>query len=353
MTPLPSNLQELTSVRALAAFIVVIFHQFFDAANPPSIGNNLIADGHLGVDLFFMLSGFILAHVYLSAWREGTFSYKRFLTNRFARLYPLHLTMTLIFVAAYQALAIMGAETVAEGQNWAHLPWHLALMHAWGVTDGHSWNFPSWSVSAETFAYLMFPISLTIALIFRPVVTLVLAICLFAAASLFTLAVLDRSITKLMFDFGIIRVMTEFLIGLAIYLVMEKRRLPDVWVRLCLWISVAAVGLLSAFQADERLIVMALAVFLATLAHLATQERSNILRHPVLIYLGEISYATYMVHILVLFAVPVVAQRVGGLSEQMTAVISITTIYVASAILYHLIERPGRRWIRRLLGSPA
>ncbi|MEM9969474.1 MAG: acyltransferase [Pseudomonadota bacterium] len=346
MAKLPLQLQELTSIRAFAALVVVLFHLFFSGDTSAGVLQTLIADGHLGVDLFFMLSGFILSHVYLQAWREGRFSYAAFLRNRFARLYPLHLVMLLLFVAAYQIFRLLGGAVDAGVQNWSHFVWHLGLLHAWGLTDGHSWNYPSWSVSAEAFAYLLFPLTIVLALRLPVVMFGCAALLLFGAASIIALEVEGTPITKLMFNFGILRVIVEFIIGVAIYLLMERHRLPDSWIRPTALLSLGTVVTLSMFQADERLIVLALALLLTAVAHMALQDRATFLRHPWLVYLGEISYATYMVHILALTSVRSISEKIGFDGSVVASIATLIAIYAGSVVLYHTVERPGRRLLR-------
>jgi peptidoglycan/LPS O-acetylase OafA/YrhL len=347
--PIVQDIKELTSIRAFAALMVVVLHMFFVEGAPSSIVRNIVADGHLGVDLFFMLSGFILAHVYLSQWRAGTFNYATFLVNRLARVYPLHLFMVLMVLLAYVGASAVGLGGAAEGKNWSHLPWHLLLMHAWGTTDSHSWNFPSWSVSAEAFAYILFPVVLLAVARLNALFTLAVSLVLFGAASLWVVQVMETEITKIMFNFGIIRVFFEFLIGVALYLVFERHRVPAAWVRPLLWVCILGCMALAAIQFDERVIVLGLGAMLFLLAHLSVEERPNVLRHPVLVYLGEISYATYMVHILVLFVGKPVRIRLGleeGLGRVVISLVLIAVIYAASALLHHVIERPGRKLIR-------
>lgn len=351
MKPLPTQLPELTSIRAIAAFIVVSFHMFFNEANPPGFWNNLIANGHLGVDLFFMLSGFILAHVYLQPWRQGRYSAKEFLVNRFARIYPLHFFMIALFLCAYQAMILLEIGSAAEGQNWAHLPWHVLLLHAWGVTDSHSWNFPSWSVSAEAFAYIVFPVIIWIATKFRPWKGLIIALTVFIIGSVFSLVTFDKQITKLMYDFGILRVITEFYIGVSIYLILEKHRLPEALIQPVFWFSAFIIIAGAWLQVDERVIVLGMALLLVSLAHLATLAHGSVLRHPALVYLGEISYATYMAHLLVMDAVRALSQKLGFNDPLWVSILTVLLIYTFSVILYHVIERPGRKLIRTAFHS--
>jgi hypothetical protein len=116
-----------------------------------------VTKGYLGVETFFVLSGFILSHVYLEATGEKRFRYGGFLWARLARVYPLHLVtlfgmIGLGLVATAAGMSIDGSLT-----NWRDLPAHLTLTHAWGLAGSSAFNHPSWSISAEWAAYLGFP----------------------------------------------------------------------------------------------------------------------------------------------------------------------------------------------------
>ena len=89
-SPYPQDLKPLTSLRFIAAFWVLLYH-FKDHLGLDLGRFGLVAHGYLGVDLFFTLSGFILAHVYLTGLEAGEFGYGGFLKNRIARVYPMHL----------------------------------------------------------------------------------------------------------------------------------------------------------------------------------------------------------------------------------------------------------------------
>jgi peptidoglycan/LPS O-acetylase OafA/YrhL len=92
----------LTSFRGIAALWVVLYHYvvvYFSQLNPSQY-THFVEKGYLAVDLFFMLSGFVLTHVYRRAFSEGIAKhYKHFLLSRIARLYPLHIMVLLLFVA--------------------------------------------------------------------------------------------------------------------------------------------------------------------------------------------------------------------------------------------------------------
>ena len=109
MTPVqtPVDLRPITALRFGAAIWVAIytFWENLAGAGP----SNLVAKGYLGVELFFVLSGFILYHVYLQAAGEKRFSYRGFLWARVARVYPLHL-FTLIGVGLLATVAMAAAD---------------------------------------------------------------------------------------------------------------------------------------------------------------------------------------------------------------------------------------------------
>jgi peptidoglycan/LPS O-acetylase OafA/YrhL len=343
----PADIKELTSLRFFAAFTVVMFHMFFNEDQKSGMWNKLIADGHLGVDLFFTLSGFILTHVYLSEYTTQRFRFGAFLWKRFARIYPLHIFMVLIFLITYWVADLAGFTGARTGQSWSDLPWHLLLLHAWGSTDGHSWNFPSWSVSAEAFAYLIFPWVMSILLRFRPIVSLLASSGFFILLSLAT-ASQGLTLTKMMYNFGIVRILGEFCIGVALYRVFITTNFAHGLIRPAITVILCSMAAASAAQVDERVIVFLLAMLILAVACLSRQTRGGILRHPLLVYLGEISYATYMVHIIVIIIADSLISKL-ALSRWMVYIFSLCLIYTSSAILHHLVELPGRRFFRSIL----
>ena len=215
-----------------------------------------------------------------------------------------------------------------------------------GATEGHSWNFPSWSVSAEAFAYLIFPGVMFILLRFRPVASFLLASGLFIVLSLVT-ASQGLIITKLMYNFGIIRILGEFCIGVALYRVFIMVTFSQVFIRPTIAVIIFFIAAASLTQADERIIVFLLAALIFAVACLSRQAKGGILRHNALVYLGEVSYATYMIHILIIIIADHVESKL-ALPRWMVFTASLFLIYFGSVLLHHLVELPGRRFLRNL-----
>src|SRR3954454_8569619 len=101
----------LTSIRGIAAWWVVVYH--FREALPGGVPTAFVAfasQGYLAVDLFFVLSGFVIAFNYFDDFQEFRFSkYISFLGLRISRIYPLHFTMLLLFLSIPLAIVTFSA----------------------------------------------------------------------------------------------------------------------------------------------------------------------------------------------------------------------------------------------------
>jgi peptidoglycan/LPS O-acetylase OafA/YrhL len=87
------------------------------------------------------------------------------LKNRIARVYPMHLAALTAMIVLFAGATAMGAGVGSpDAFKWSDLPAHLFMVHAWGTTEAVGWNFPSWSISAEWLAYLLFPLVAGVAL---------------------------------------------------------------------------------------------------------------------------------------------------------------------------------------------
>jgi peptidoglycan/LPS O-acetylase OafA/YrhL len=161
------QLPSLTSLRGLAALWVVLYHYeviYFSQLNPSNY-THLLEKGYLAVDLFFMLSGFVLTHVYRRAFTVNVAKhYRDFLLSRVARLYPLHILVLLLFLTTaltsqliqYIATGIFQDIPLEGPRSLAALAANLFMLQGLGAGQ-LSWNYPAWSISIEFIAYLFFP----------------------------------------------------------------------------------------------------------------------------------------------------------------------------------------------------
>lgn len=119
----------------------------------------LYKHGIYGVQMFWAISGFVFAFVYLE--QKNKISSKEFFINRFARLYPLHF-LTLILVAVLQliSLKINGNYQIYFINDFYHFLMNLFYVNGWGLAKELSFNGPTWSVSIELLIYFLFFISI-------------------------------------------------------------------------------------------------------------------------------------------------------------------------------------------------
>lgn len=351
MTPAqtPVDLRPLTALRFMAALWVVLYT--FWPNLDVSVMPNLAAKGYLGVELFFVLSGFILSHVYLHAFAEKRFSYRGFLWARIARVYPLHVFTLLGVMALGLAAVFVGMSIDASVLSWKSLPAHLLMLHAWGFASEAGWNHPSWSISAEWFAYLAFPL---FALAAWPLRKRPWAATAGAAVFLMGLyAAFERlagfPLTEATFRWGALRIVPCFAYGCALYLVYRRAPLPRAGL---LAISAAIVMVASAsVLAWDAITVLAAGLLILALASIP-DGRAGWLGSKPAVYLGEISYSVYMVCApWQILAVNLAARATGAEDKQLHVLVwlgIILGLIVAAAATYHLIERPARQALRAM-----
>jgi peptidoglycan/LPS O-acetylase OafA/YrhL len=345
-----TELRPLTSIRGLAAWFVVLYHIRLSIAGLPDWARAIFAKGYLAVDFFFLLSGFVIWLTWHERLGERG-STAVFLRKRIARIWPLHLVMLAAAVAVALLIKATGRAVPAE-YPFAELPLHVVLVQNWGFTDRLAWNDPSWSISAELGAYLLFPL-LVRTVDWRRLSTLPLLAIAAAILLLLHLAMAAPTLGTDIPRWGLLRCLTEFTTGTIVC---------ALWLR---WraggkaplVAAAGAALLLTWTAGAPETLVIPAAFACLLLVLALTNRAvrNPLESRTLHYLGEISYATYLGHFVLwtVFKLAFVAD-VSAVPPLMIA-LYLALVLASSVALYHLVERPAQRWINgRATGrSPA
>lgn len=215
-------MRNLDALRIIAACAVVVLH-YSDYVKDMPVGRFMVAHVwhfNLFVDLFFVVSGFVIASQYLGRVGDGR-AIGRFLWRRLARIYPLHLATLAFYVVIALALYFGAAHTDnAARYPFSDLPAQLLLLHAF---DGArlTFNFPSWSLSAEMFCYLLFPLAaltvsrrkaIIVALIAVPAITM----------TMYAHVAGDGSWAHWINQGGAFRALPAFALGIACHLYREK-----------------------------------------------------------------------------------------------------------------------------------
>jgi len=361
MQPGKREIRALTGVRALAAIWVVLFHLRIElqAMFPDAPGwiDVAMTSGYLGVDLFFILSGFIISYNYAdwfttAAWRP----YVTFLWARLARLYPVHLfTMALMVTFYFTMEGLLGFGVhYPERYTFGTLLENVLLTHSWALPVGKSWNVPSWSISAEWAAYLLFPVVLAIAKQLDRTAAILAAIPILLLGPTVVYMMTDYYGTM---SYGLLRIGAEFSIGCLLFRLYRKgvgQRLPWGLLTLASLAIVVILGGVSRKQGFEPFTWAPL--FLALIVYGLAWERgpmARILRTPSLVYWGRVSYSLYMVHAAVLvpfrnFFTPTVFAA-GDMAARIFLLLALAgTIAFLAVAVYHGVERPGQAALRRL-----
>jgi len=351
MTPVqtPPDLRALTGLRFLAALWVVLYTAWphLDVSWVPVA----VTKGYLGVEVFFVLSGFILSHVYLEAAGQRRYSYGGFLWARIARVYPLHLVTLFGMVALGIAGTAAGLSIDGSLTDWRALPAHLTMTHAWGLAPTSAFNHPSWSISAEWFAYLTFPAYAFVAwrMRERPVMAVlgavVLALGIYAAFQ----PLAGFSLTEATFRWGALRIVPCFALGCALYLVHRRAPIPYAGpVALISGVAMLASASLGLWDPVTVLLAGSLILGLGSLGN----ARAGLLGSKAGVYLGEISYSIYMVCAPVLLVMTNVAARLTGTEDKRFHIIVwlvlVAAIPLTAMVTYQLVERPCRKALREV-----
>ncbi|MDP1630761.1 MAG: acyltransferase [Caulobacter sp.] len=341
-----ANIRPLTALRFFAAMWVVLFHYWpkLDTAFTPA----LVGKGYLGVELFFVLSGFILCHVYLTAFGEGRFRYGDFLWNRLARVYPLHLATLAGMIALGVGAGLAGIAIDSEILRWDALPANLLLVQAWGFAPAAAFNHPSWSISAEWFAYLSFPAFAVIAWRMRARPWVLAGLTLAAMAVLYPAfeALAGRSLTQATIAWGALRIVPCFALGCAMHSLWRSGAVRSVRsAALGALFSGAGVIIAAAAGAPDVVTVIGFGGLILGLAGLA-QHGSSFATQPGFVYLGEISYSTYMICVpwKIIF-VNAMAKLLNLADEKLPWplwIVFLLSVIPLSAASYHLVEKPAR-----------
>lgn len=331
------SLPGLTGLRGFGAIWVLVFHAQYGLHLP-------VADaGYLGVDLFFILSGFVLSHAHPDI-RWGWHSYWNFLQTRFARIFPMHWA-ALALVALILLFCPKVYDDMPHHFRWSTLISSALLVQNWGLGQPAPWNGPAWTLSTEWLASITFPVFLLAARrVIQPMLaTLLCAGCLGAFAAFLVLThnpdpdVASRA--------GVVRTACEFAAGCLLYRVYAAD------MRVNAVAALAGAALILTGLLVPNLAILAVFGF-PLLILLATQPSSLVakaLANRLMVFLGEISFSIYLLHWILLQVSNRMqaALHIRGVAALLWFCCFVGLVVALSTATYHLVEVPARRRLRR------
>lgn len=361
---LRSRLPSLTGMRFVAALLVFFCHatfqSFYGTRGPAaSLESPATAAGWLGVAFFFVLSGFVLT------WsaRPGDTA-RHFWRRRIVKIYPNHLvTWTAVLL-----LAFLPGQAAADRATWGRTVPSLLLVHAWvpNADVMNALHIPSWSLSCELLFYLSFPLMVRAVRAIRParlwacaaglaaLVVLVPAVAQWLLPDTPTMPWFPMSVWDYWAVYSLPPVrLLEFTLGVVMARIVISGRWAGPGLGPALALLAAGIALqwtlVPSPWAMAAPTVVPLALVIAAAADRDSRGCPSLLAVPVMTWLGEISFALYLVHLPVLVYGRLVLG--GGWSASGAFGVEAGLLGVAlvlAAALHAWVERPAmRRWSGR------
>lgn len=362
-------IRALTSLRFIAALMVMLCHLTLlgrsESDTLQQLYRDWLSEGYIGVTFFFVLSGFILTHAYDERMRLQRVSHARFMWQRVARLYPIHL----LTFALSLPLVWAGAKALSSEQVVVGLISNALLLQAY-IPDNliyFSANQPSWSLSVELFFYALFP--LLVRLGSRQLLALLALVVAWHLGLLWHEKdlMVDHSWQFLSYIFPPAR-LGDFIAGILVHRVRTHVALGAWQASLAQVLAIVALPGLVAWGRDGvspilrtdlfYLPVMAWTVYAFSFDNGIVGRR---LLAPWAVYLGEISFSVYMIHQLLIRYLGVVIENAElPLSTQVSLGATVIVLLGSTLIaigLFEKIERPAKTallawWDRRARPTP-
>lgn len=299
--------ESLDGWRGVAAILVALYHlEFLNHLYDVS----LLRNSFLFVDFFFVLSGFVIVHAYKDRLSDlanvGTF-----IKKRFARLWPLHIFVLVLFVAFEISKLILQSHGDWNADNQAFtneysiasLVSNIFLVQSLGLHDYLTWNYPSWSISVEFYTYIVFAI---VALIFATSRSLAsVSVIFLIISSVYILYGVSDDVAEITYSFGIFRCILGFFLGVLTYFVFRKTK-PITNKSLASLLELLAILFIAYFVSvygSDKISVVVAPVFFAMVVFIFASEQgilSVLLKTRLFQNLGKWSYSIYMMHAFIL-----------------------------------------------------
>jgi len=342
------NIPALTSLRFFAALLVVIFHYNL---SHPFFPNWIAGQGYAAVTFFFVLSGFILTYVHYEAGSGLNLSYRRFMWSRLLRIGPTYfLAITLIFALYFIAGILRDIDPLRAGLV-------LLMLQSWLPSSALYLNPPAWSLSNEIFFYLLFPPIIRILTrsektVLAFLATIAVLVCIVTLLRMKMLGDLKSPVSYFVAYFPLLN-LPQFLLGIVLGYFFIVKPADRKACALAFSFGVAAF-LILIFIRPPQILSANTALFCVVFVSIiygAAGDRGvahTILSHRALLFLGDASYAIYILH----FPIWLWWNHFTSVAYQANLPlivdfsIYIAAVVIGSAITLVFVERPVRRTLK-------
>lgn len=362
----------LDALRGAAALMVVWYHFFEGFAFAEGTAITTFNHGHLGVDLFFMLSGFVISYAYDDRWQDihNRLTLKEFFKRRLIRLHPMLIMGAVIGLITFLLQGGVKWDGTATPMSWSLVALVLTMLFIpaypgapydlRGNGEMYSLNGPSWSLFFEYIGnifYALFIRRLGNRALAVLTVALGVAWCWFATTDVsgYDMVGIGWTLDKANFFGGLLRMMFPFSLGMLL-----ARNFKPVKIKGIFWIAWAVLfGLFSvpAFAKCGAVSINGvyefaciLFVFPAIVWLTASGKATGKVSSAFCKLLGDISYPLYIVHypVMYLFYAWLIENKQYSLGETWPVVIMVFAINISLAYAcLKLYDEPVRRWLTK------
>ncbi len=354
-------LPALTGLRAFTATNIVFFHFW----NPEWFGPlaPLMDNGYVGVNFFFLLSGFILSYNYADRQAAGQFNARQFWRTRVSRLYPVYL---LGLAISFPILELEWTHRT-HGNFFLGLSLTAIMQQGWSPKLATFWNTPAWTLSCEVAFYLLFPLLLTIKWPRRIRMLLLVLTLLWLASMVLPLLYMWvrpdglAHVNRMSNAYWLRAVkltplphLPSFTFGIALSHLNDRMKLSN---RTRFWLALAGIATISTVMMQGSKVpfllmhnglispLFALAILGLAGRHFITR----VLAFRLFVAIGEASYCLYIIHFNLWRWI-----HVSGILVRLNLVrfdpwISYLMLELAAFVAYRSIERPSRNWLQKVL----
>lgn len=352
-----TEIKALTSIRMIAALLVFI-HHFYPFAKTGNVIENIFLEGHIGVTIFFVLSGFLLSLRYADTFKDGITGAKFFdyYRKRFARIYPLYAVLLIIAAAPANVIYLLMAQGFFSEFKYGGLP-------------------PAWSLTVEECFYLLLPFIVMLPvtparriadtvrnMVLLGIALLAIGIVVVAVSNVTGAAAYGgfMSDNQHMTMYTIFGRFFDFAIGIIAAAVYRQRKhigaMAHVVVIAGILIMATSAQLMHvgggpyAAWVYNYVVAVGAGLLIFGLAYPSAWARA--LSHPLPVYMGRISFALYLLQGVWMF------WNVGNhIIRTSQAPLYFVAFYavanIVSAILYECVEKPAQRFILRATARKA
>ena len=354
-----SRIDALTGIRGIAALWVLVHHlvtQYPLQDKLPVFVTHIAEKGWLGVDLFFILSGFVIAFVHNKDFKThiDIHTVKNFLIKRIARIYPVHLVTTLSLIPIYLAAKwSFGYSSPIDAFSLNKLLYSLTLTNGFGFQDSIGWNAPSWSVSSEFLAYLTFPFLAALFLQKQLSIKASLGwiILIFIVTTSIGWFQTDKARYIAGWQWVSLRVLSEFMFGIFIFQIYRLNlKAPFSVLAFISSVIIITMSVTNTESHWDWIMILSFGLLIYSLTN--TQHNiSRFLSKNKMIYLGEISYSIYLCHGIIFMILNSAFKKTipdnNGFMLVFSLCIYIITPIIIAHFMYKYVELPAQSYLKK------